>query len=937
MILFKDQWNNYPGASVHINTKNKSWVELAQKYKAMGVKNHAFHLAIIDQDLIDVDPHDPNITSEQAVAIARECFLNPWYFFRECVRVPAQVGSDANMLEANRGNIALFWCAFNHATTILIQVRQTGKSVSSDVLMAYLLNIACQNTNINLLTKDDDLRRGNVIRLKDIISELPPYLRSGTKGDANNGEEITISALGNRYNTHVPQASAKRALNMGRGLSTAIVQIDEPPFQPNFHIAFPAMMPSTNAVFEEARRKGEHHFIVLTTTAGKKDTKEGAFVYKMVQDAMAFTEKLFDCTDEEELRKVVRVNSKTDEFLINITLNHRQLGKTDDWLRERIKLSRGDIEATNRDYFNVWTSGTQKSPFPVDVAERIAKSRQESTYTYIAEKYGYSLRFYIPEHEVHQRLTNGHFILGMDPSDAGGGDDLSFYLTDAETLDTIAAGTFNETNLFNLSSWVCDFLVEYKNITAIIERRSSGAAIIDHLLWFLPQRGEDPFKRLYNRVVNDYLDNRERYKEILVPLGRRPDDIYNRYKTSFGWATSGSGMMSRSGLYSTTLQNGVRLSGSRLKDNELVKQVLGLEIRNGRVDHGPGEHDDLCFVGSTLIRTDRGNIPIKELRVGDRVLTRKGFKPVLKIYRKEKDVITRFGITGTPDHPFITPKGEVQFKNLTLNSEVYVWDEKLSSIKVKNIIDILNQKDHNTESIIINTTKITNRQLPYIDKFTKIIMDLSQVVGKSTIRTMTTQTTTSIISNVSQLQNIEKDTPCQKQQEKVSKLEESKREMVYNLYVADCHEYFVNDILVHNCIGWLLTVWLLTQGMNLSHYGLDHRVVLTRVKEQEADDPVKYQQQVKQAQIKTEIEELCNELSDEKDEFIALKIEHKIKTLERLVVVENDELNSVDEMIRKAKEKKIENMRIRRQVTESYEDLYNKGVYYQNQFNNRYM
>src|SRR5690606_6761044 len=128
-------------------------------------------------------------------------------------------------------------------------------------------------------------------------------------------------------------------------------------------------------------------------------------------------------------------------------------------------------------------------------------------------------------------------------------------------LDTIATATFNETNLHQLSDFLCDLLCEYENITAIIERRSSGAAIIDHLLWKLPQRGVDPFKRLYNKVVNEYLEYPERYKEILVPLGRRPEEIYVRHKTSFGWATSGSGMTSRSGLYSTTLHNAIRLAG----------------------------------------------------------------------------------------------------------------------------------------------------------------------------------------------------------------------------------------------------------------------------------------------------------------------------------------------------------------------------------------
>lgn len=723
MILFLEDWALYPTALPDWDTKNRSWVELSKKYQMMGIKNFTFILALVNQDLKNVDPFDPDLTEEQMTAIGIECFQNPWYFFRECIRVPAQAGSGASHLQANRGNIALWWCFFNHLVTILIQIRQTGKSLSTDCLMTYLLNVLCRNTKINLLTKDDDLRRQNIKRLKDISAEMPEYLRRGTKADVNNGEEISILALNNFYNTHVPQASEKRANNLGRGLTSSIIHLDEPPFQPNIRISYPAMITATNAVFDEAKTKGEPYGILLTTTAGKKDDKDGKYIYAMVQDAMEWSESLFDCKNEEDLRRVVTMSSRRGDYMVNITLNHRQLGKSDEWLREKIRTARGDPESIRRDYFNEWTSGSQRSPFSVQIAEKIASSRQEPEYMYISDKYGYVLRFYIPEHRVHSTLINNKLILGIDPSDIGGGDDLGFFLADSKTLDTIATGTFNESNLHHFTEWLSDFLVEYKNITLNIERRSTGAAIIDHLLWLLPRKGEDPFKRIFNRVVNDYLEQPERYKEILVPLHRRPEDIYIRFKTSFGWATSGSGMASRSGLYSTTLNNGIRLAGSRLKDKQLIDQVLSLEIKNSRVDHPDGGHDDLV-------------------------------------------------------------------------------------------------------------------------------------------------------------------------------------------------------------ISFLLVVWLLTQGTNLSYYGLEADDVLSQAAEKETNDPVKYRRQIEQQKYKAEIEVLCNQLANEKDEIVSTKLENKIRSIERFITVEDGEVNSVDELIRKAREKKRRNFRNRASSDMGYMDLYNRGHNY---------
>ena len=64
-----------------------------------------------------------------------------------------------------------------------------------------------------------------------------------------------------------------------------------------------------------------------------------------------------------------------------------------------------------------------------------------------------------------------------------------------------------------------------------------------------------------------------------------------------------------------------------------------------------GIHDDMCFVGETPVITDSGVKRIDEVTSDDRVLTRNGYKRVLKAWCKgTKPVITRFGITATPDH-----------------------------------------------------------------------------------------------------------------------------------------------------------------------------------------------------------------------------------------------------------------------------------------------
>lgn len=595
-ILFMNDWKRYPGAIVDVDTPNKSFLRLAVLFRSLGVKNHAFLLALVNPALKGIDPHSLTLTDTQKALVALECAVNPWYYFREVARAPAIGGGDAISQEANRGNIALYWLFFNHVMTFLIQIRQTGKSFSTDSLMTYLMNIGCRDTEINLMTKDDKLRGANITRLKDLASELPAYLNQHSKDDVNNTEEITRVRLKNRYRTHVPQASPKRALNMGRGMTSGIFHIDEGPFQPNITHALPAALAATGAAVDRAKAAGAYYGTILTTTAGKKDDKDGAFIYKMVSESAIWSEKFFDAENEKALYEIIRKASPAGKLRVNITLNHRQLGKTDQWLMEKLEESVQTGDDANRDYFNMWTSGSQSSPLSTTILEAIRNSVRGADYTEISRIGSYTMRWYLPEDQIENRMYTSTFILGMDSSNASGGDDCGFYLLDTQTLETVAVANINETNLFHLAKWIASVLIKYPTVTFNPENRSSGQAIIDYLLVELAAAGINPFKRIFNTVVNDKQINEVQFEEMQRLVMRNLHEQYTRFKKCFGFTTSGGGgMTSRSALYSDTLQLAAKRSCDRLYDKTLADQVNSLVTRNGRVDHPPGEHDDLCI------------------------------------------------------------------------------------------------------------------------------------------------------------------------------------------------------------------------------------------------------------------------------------------------------------------------------------------------------
>lgn len=277
-----------------------------------------------------------------------------------------------------------------------------------------------------------------------------------------------------------------------------------------------------------------------------------------------------------------------------------------------------------------------------------------------------------------------------------------------------------------------------------------------------------------------------------------------------------------------------------------------------------GKHDDICLAGNTLIKTSRGDIKIKNVVEGDFVLTRDGYKKVLKSYMTGlKSTITRLGITATPDHPFITNDGVRRFDNIRPSDILYIWNEKLSSIEEKNITDILNQKEDNLESISGDTINGKNHHLRFIDRFGltilgKYLLDSISIIKMKILSIMKYPILNSLVNQTTpayiQVNHTEKKCPeetlklhesslvngmgakqegngmgyIQEKDGTISNLlkknafnvakntrlhskiqnsvgnntAESNTEnytKVYNLLIEDSHEFFANNVLVHNC------------------------------------------------------------------------------------------------------------------------------------------
>lgn len=74
------------------NTKNLSFLKMAKKLKDNGVKNWNFMLQLYDSKLLNINPHDPNLSLEMKARIQKEVMINYWYYIREVVKINSTGG-----------------------------------------------------------------------------------------------------------------------------------------------------------------------------------------------------------------------------------------------------------------------------------------------------------------------------------------------------------------------------------------------------------------------------------------------------------------------------------------------------------------------------------------------------------------------------------------------------------------------------------------------------------------------------------------------------------------------------------------------------------------------------------------------------------------------------------------------------------------------------
>jgi hypothetical protein len=585
MVLFEEDIVRQK-AYIDTNTKNLSFLKTAMVLKRMGVQNNKFPLTIYDRDLIGHDPHNLNDPSlDLRLAIAREAYINPWYYFREVIRIPSQ-GSDPVMFQLNRANLALIWIFYNKFDITLVIPRQTGKTISTQAIFSHIIYIYGRNLSVAMLTKDNTLRQENVIRLKDIRDGLPDYLVNVQTKDSDNKEGISYVQNKTRYLTFVAQKDASGADNLGRGMTVPVQHWDEAGMFANIQISYPVAISATNKAVQSARENNQPCTNIITTTAGKLDTEEGRFTYSLISDSLNFSEKLYDAKNINELTELISHGSTSQ--MVYAVYSYLQLGYTHEWFKLVTSRSKGTQDDIDRDYLNIWKMGTSSGVIDSGLLMKAKASEKDPLFTELTDNY--VVNWYVDRHLVENGNYKKHpIVLGMDSSENIGRDFTTLFAIDAKSMRPIFTVRCNESNIIKVALFIVKMLLRLEGMVFIPERNSTGCTIIDMVILELEKRGINPFTRIYNTVVQNR--DEDKFSRMDITSRSQADGIIRKY---FGFKTTSS-EKSRTYLYKTVLMKALELNVDHLYDKILIQELSGLTVRNNRIDHKSSGHDDMVI------------------------------------------------------------------------------------------------------------------------------------------------------------------------------------------------------------------------------------------------------------------------------------------------------------------------------------------------------
>lgn len=577
---------NNPSIYYQFSTSNKSFLEMHNFLKSIGIENNKFMLSLLNRNLAGVNPFDPNLDRNTKVAILAEVMNNFWYFIRECVIIPGPMNVP---FELNRGNMAFLYLASMNINTILLMPRQTGKTIAAAVYYLYIYNFRANNSSIPLLNKEMRDSRLNLNRIREIRDLLPSFLKLddlyssiGKKKKA----QSTVTTMENPNNHNVFRTFAKarneyNAANLLRGQTFPLLWVDEFAFIKFMKTIYGNMIPAMNTAMNVAKMAGAPYGMLFTTTPGFLTTDEGKYAYQIIQNALKFHEGWYDLTYDQIIQLI---DANKSSVFVHVQFSYEELGKSEKWLEDCIKRMNNDWPLIRREYLLEWSDEAENCPFTKEQLDGIKKFCAERPIKIIPipvdKQFKYELNLYEPIKLKYNLIPKYPPIIGVDPSGGVSKDSSCITIIDSETTRVFAdfkCNTISCTDLAKVIVYIMDKMMP--NAIINIERNGGfGLSLIGALK--TTKYKNRMYYEIKDRVEEESTDG------IRITQRKRRVKVYGLSETH----------VMRDDILIELLKERVNLHKDKFISPVIYNELRGLEIKkNGKVEHSDLTHDDQIF------------------------------------------------------------------------------------------------------------------------------------------------------------------------------------------------------------------------------------------------------------------------------------------------------------------------------------------------------
>lgn len=460
----------------HMETSNKSFLDMHFFLKSKGIKNNKFFLLLHDPDLAGVNPRDPRLNEMMKRKVLREVSINFWYFIREVVRIPDQGGTVAGgkPYELHRGNLALNYGFILNWNMFLELPRQHGKTISALCWYLWVYNFGTTNSEMMFMNKKHDDSKLNLQRLKDIRSALPEYLRldkiytpdGKVKQMPGNVESITNPINNNKISTKPGARNKANANSIGRGCTMPIHWYDEYAFILHNKIIYGAATPAFSTASNNAKRNGAPYGILITTTPGDLTTDEGIDAYETKNMATPFNEQVYDFTMDELNQYIL---SNKDSSFVYIRFTYKQLGRDEEYFKQMCIDLKKDWPTIRREVLLEWAVSSSNSPFTQQDLE-IVKGLVREPIAQVKLNHNFFMNIY-------KQMTSRRYppIIGVDISGGFEKDSSTITVIDSQTTEVVADFNCNYISPPDLAKVIYELVMTHMP-NAIVNIERNGVA-----------------------------------------------------------------------------------------------------------------------------------------------------------------------------------------------------------------------------------------------------------------------------------------------------------------------------------------------------------------------------------------------------------------------------------------------------------------------------